>query len=257
MKKFLAFLFSSLMLFSVMAISACDNGSTPSDKEVNTLNEKTPEQLYSLAMDTVKELDNFQLDIVQVIEMSYEGETMTMNQTVTTKKAGQNEYLKSTNDMGSGEMEAWYVDETFYGILPTGKMYAKISYEQYVEKFMPDGATAEGALMNIPAEWFVDVKFQKVSDNEYYLEFIVSGEEYKQFMNGALNNMVDGIENISYKVYFDGKGTLGNIVTAFEMDVMGVKASVISTATISNIGTTTITAPDVTDGSWVDVTGRI
>lgn len=121
---------------------------------------------------------------------------------------------------------------------------------------MPKGATAEGALMNIPSDWFVDVKFTKVSDNEYYLEFIVSGEEYKEYMNGALNDMVNGIENISYKVYFNGEGTLGSIVTTFEMEIMGVTASVTSTSTISNIGTTQITAPE-TDESWQNLTGKM
>lgn len=256
MKKFLAFLLSSFMMISVIAFSACDFSNSSKKDDVDTLNGKTPEQLYALSLQTVAELDNFQLDAVQVIEMSSEGESGTMNQTVTSKKDGKNEYIKSTNDMGTGEMEAWYVDETFYGILSIGKVYAEIPYEKYVEKYIPKGATAEGALMNIPSDWFVDVKFTKVSDNEYYLEFIVSGEEYKEYMNGALNDMVNGIENISYKVYFNGEGTLGSIVTTFEMEIMGVTASVTSTSTISNIGTTQITAPE-TDESWQNLTGMM
>lgn len=130
MKKFLAFLLSSLMMISVIAFSACDFSNSSKKDDVDTLNGKTPEQLYALSLQTVAELDNFQLDAVQVIEVSSEGESGTMNQTVTSKKDGKNEYIKSTNDMGTGEMEAWYVDETFYGILSIGKVYAEIPYEK-------------------------------------------------------------------------------------------------------------------------------
>ena len=153
-------------------------------------------------------------------------------------------------------MEIWYVDDWMYLNSEDQKIKANITYDKLVEEYMPEGATGENALMNIPEDWFKDTRFFKDGDL-YYIEFIVSGEEYTTYMNGtALGDMAEGIaiEDISYKVFFTAEGELGDIVTEFEYEVEGLSCHAVSTSSITNIGKATITAPD---GNYTDVTAGL
>ncbi len=253
MKKFLSLMLCIIMLAATLSLVAC-NG----EEDLTKLNGKTPEQIYAEALDKVKTITNFELKAEATITMSMNGDTQTADMTTVTKMDGNNIYVKVDNDIdASVNMEAWYVDEVFYGEASGQKFKAEITYADYVEKYMPDGATAEGALMQIPEAWFKDTKFNKTDDGKYYIEFIVSGEDYLTYMkDSAIGSMVNGVElaDISYKVYFDKNANLGDIVTEFTMTEQGVTVTVSAISKISNMGTTTITVPAEAE-SWNDLTG--
>ncbi|MBQ7226754.1 MAG: hypothetical protein IJX02_09175 [Clostridia bacterium] len=279
MKKFLSLILCLVMAFSLVALASCGDdetppaasstpGSTPSSTPgsvdnrptVDNLGGMNAEQLYQAALNKVAELTNYRMDTVQTITMSAQGQTISFDQTVIAIKDGINEYVKTENEMeSSANMEAWYIDEMFYAIMGGTKAKAAISYDTYVEKYMPEGATSEGALMNIPADWFVDVKIYNV-DGEYYLEFVVSGEEYLEYMSSTslagMIESVDDLENIVYRVFFTEDGELDNIVTEFAMTIQGIPADIVSVTEISNIGTAEITPPANPD-SFIDVTDNL
>ena len=259
MKKILSLLLCALLMFTMLGLVSCDDEETAGsqsgdgDDAIETLGGKTPEQLYQAALDKVAGLTNYTMVATQVIS----GGGMTMNQTVSAKMDGINVYVKSENDTeASSNMECWYVDEMLYAIASGVKVKAAISYEKFTSEYMPEGATSEGALMNIPASWFVDTSFHQDGDI-YYIEFIVSGEEYLEYFEStSLGAYVQGVDDISYKVYFDKDGNLGDVVTELDMVTQGVSFHVVSTSTFSNINSTTITLPENTD-SFYDATGSI
>ena len=249
MKKILSLLLVLVMTCSMLLFVSCSDNDS-----VETLNGKTAQELYNEALNKVKGLTNYTMTAEQVITV----QNQTVNQTVISKVVGEDLYVKTNNDSApSANMEAWYVGEMFYAIMGGVKAKANITKEEYREKFMPEGASGSDALMNIPADWFVDTKFIQESENSYYIEFIVSGEEYlKYFKSTALASYVDGVDDISYKVYFDAKGNLGDIVTELDAVIEGSDTHIISTSKITSIGTTTIVPPSNTD-SFQDVTGMI
>ena len=274
MKKLLALLLCLLLVCSAFVLASCDatdkadddknessNSDTSSDKkddsskEPSTLNGKTAEELYALALEKVAGLTNFEMTATQVIEMTYEGDTITMNQIVINKMNGQDCYMKMENDMSpDANMEMWYVDEWMYVITEGVQNKANITWEEMQETYMPEGATAEGALMNIPEAWFKDVKFEQEGD-AYYLEFIVSGEEYLTYMDStSLGAYLEGVDDVSYKVYFDKDGNLGQIVTEFDFVIETISCHAVSTSTVTNIGSVTIEAPE---GTFADVTDQM
>lgn len=279
MKKLLAILLSLMLAFSMFMLVSCgdtdddddddktsevdkkpsskpdnkpsdntgnnNNNNNNNDSGIETLNGKTATELYNAALEKLANIDNFEMTAAQVITMSYEGESMSMNQTIITKLDGQNCYTKSYNDVApTANMEIWYVDEWLYAIQAENKFKANITWEKMVSTYMPEGATADGALMNIPESWFKDVRFEMDGDL-YYIEFVVSGEEYTKYVkNTALGAYLDAANDVSYKVYFDEDGNLGSIITEFAYVVEGITCHAISTSTVFNIGTTVITAPD-------------
>ena len=180
MKKLIALMLCLVLACSAFVLTSCDdptadtgndqkepsndNADADQDKglsdDLSTLNGKTAEDLYALALEKIAGLENFELVATQVLTMTHQGESITMNQTVINKMDGQDCYLKSENDTTpDANMEVWYVDEWYYVISKGVQNKANISWEKVQENYMPEGATAEGALMNIPEAWFKDVKF--------------------------------------------------------------------------------------------------
>ncbi len=264
MKKLFSLLLCLCILAAPLALTACESSEVIPTGEIGDIIDelagKTPEELYADALASISGLDNFRMDSKQDIKMTAQGQTVTMHQTVISLKDGHNEYAKTQNDMNASlNMECWYIDSMFYAIQGDLKFKAEIAYEDYVEKYMPDGATSEGALLNIPKDWFTDTKFVVVGSDSYCLEFTVSGDQFVEFFEelGITQGAdISAIENITYKVYFDGEGNLGTAITEFAMEIEGVLAEYYIETEISNIGTTTITPPADTEG-WQDLTGRI
>ena len=272
MKKLIALFLCMLLIGSMLILSSCDDTSddpAPTEqkddsekkddtpKGLETLNGKTPKELYNEALATLASYTNYQMTTTQLITMSAQGQSQDINQTVITKADGNESYVKMTNDMDSSvNMESWYVDDWMYVIGNGARKKANITWEEMQEKFMPEGAGSDSALMNIPESWYKDIRFMEDGEN-YYLEFIVSGEEYCKYMKStALGTQLQGVDDVSYKVYFDKNGNLGEIVTEFDYVVQGINCHAVSTSYISNVGNVSIEAPENTD-SFIDVTGRI
>ncbi len=264
MKKLLSLLLCLCMLATSLALTACESAAGTITGEIGDIIDelagKTPEELYADALATVSGLTNFRTDSKQEIKMSAQGQTATMHQTLIAMKDGHNEYVKTENDMNSSlNMEGWYIDNMFYAIQGDLKFKAEIAYEDYVEKYLPDGATSEGALLNIPESWFTDTKFVIAGENSYCLEFTVSGDQFVEYFEElgiTQGASVAATQNVTYKVYFDGEGNLSTVITEFAMEIEGVTAEYYIETEISGIGTTVITPPADTEG-WQDLTGRI
>lgn len=273
MKKLLALLLCLAMAMSLVVLVACDNETTGSsteptagnstDSSNNTDNsdnnsndntdDNTIEQIYNNAISKLRGLTNYCFTTEQVITSLGN----VINQTVVAKQDGQNSYAKATNDLSpADEFEIWYVDEVYYAITADGSYKANIPYATYLEKYVVPGSTGSDALMNIPFAWFEDIALEQSGDF-YYMELVVSGEEYKAYMNStALDGMIDNAEDVTYKVYFTAEGELDNVVTEFSFVVDGAKFDVVSKTTVSNLGTTQITAPSNID-SFNDVTEQL
>ena len=255
MKKLLSILLCILMLLSISAMVACSNDDGDDD-DLATLAGKTSVQLYEDAQNKLKGLQRYEMLSTQVITMNYAGTEIVMNQTITSKQDGQDLYVKMYNDTSTANnMECWYVDEWFYVIQGSVKGKAQIDYEDYVNTYMPEGSTSSDALMNIPSDWFKGVEFVQDKDN-YYLEFVVSGDEFQQYMaSSTLNSYIESaeIDDIVYKVYFTESGELGDIVVEMDMVIEGVSAHARSVSRISNLSAS-IVAPE---GNFIDVTGQI
>ena len=248
MKKILSLLLCAVLMLTMLGLVSCDDEETNDggngDGAIETLNGKTPEQLYQAALDKVAGLTNYTMVAKQVIT----GGGMTINQTVSAKMDGNNSYVKTENSMdSSGNAECWFVDDMLY--MTSGGMSIKmaLSYDDFANAYMPEGATGDGALMNIPESWFVDTSFHQEGDL-YYIEFIVSGEEYLQYFESTgLGSYIENVEDVSYKVYFDAQGNLGDVVTEADMVSEGVALHIVSTSTFSGINSTVVTAPENAD----------
>ncbi len=271
MKKFLSVLLCAVMLVMAFSLVACDkagSGDKKTDldkieigKEIAKLGDKTPQDLYADALNKVKGLKSYEMTTTQLITMKIGEVEQTVNQTVISKMDGKNVYAKIDSEANESlNMECWYVNDVFYLKQASLTAKATIAYDDYVEKYMPAGSTADGALMNIPEAWFKDVKFVAAGEGQFYIEFIVSSADYlKYFETTALKDLmsqVEAMQDISYKVYFDKEGNLGDIITTFDMTVSGLTSSVTSTSKITGIDSTKITAPEGSE-SWQDVTGSI
>lgn len=272
MKKRIAMLLSGLLALSLLTFSmtSCLEEGTPEDDDDedekqtdgSKLNGKTPEELYAEALSAVNESLNWEMASTQEIKMvmTYNGETVEQEQTQTIeqKMNGEDVYVKIG---GSAlEMESWYVDGIFYTISGDVKAKAELSLKEYQEQMT---GSADQTLLNIPSEWFKDIKFEE-KDGKNCLNFHVSGEEYADVVGNLFESMnIDAsakIGEVDYTVVFDKKGNIEQILcdfsAEFEIQGIAVKADY-HTVTDVKIGTAgEITAPADGD-SFIDVTDQM
>ena len=261
MKRFLALLLCLIMAVSTLALASCNGVKNPPETTGTTApsGDNNPdsslteeEKLFRNAYEKIGALINYKLETEQTIT----SQGYTIKQVVLVKKDGRNEYIKTTNtEDASLNSEAWYVNEVYYGIVGGTGFKANIPYATYVEKYMPSDSTGKGVLMNIPESWFEDVTLCH-EGTAYYLEFIVNGIEYAEYLGSMSISGFDSIDNISYKVYFTSTGELDKIATEFTMYQDDVEISVVATTKISDIDSTVITAPENADG-FVDMTDSL
>ena len=242
MKKILSLILVMILAFSVIALAACQPAD---DGTIDTLAGKTPEELYQLSQEKLREATSYSVYSAQVITMTYGGQSMVMNQTVNSKVNGDNTYSKVENDTSpANNMEAWYIDGTVYGITQGMKIKSNITKEEYMEKYMGTDPS-ESTLLDIPQSWFENIVFEKEGDG-WALNFVVSGEKYTQvFKNiGLQGATISG--DVNYKMIFTADGELVKLVTSFDMLVQGVTAHCDSISEIT-IGAVTVTAPENPD----------
>ncbi len=237
MKKLLALLLAMTLIFSMFVLASCGNKDKDDDKNdgddstMETLAGKTPEELYETAKEKLSAATSFIITAEQEIVMTYEGESMTMNQTVISKRQGDNEYVKSYNDMSpAANMEVWYVDGMLYANTSSGKIKTELDKEQFMQQYMSKDPS-ESTLLDIPESWFEDMKFE-AKDDRWVLKFSISEEKYEEMLT-KIGNPVDVVDDVQYEIIFDDDGNLEEIITLFNMEIYGVSASAVSTSTVS------------------------
>ena len=244
MKKILSLLMALTLVISMFALASCDNnddGNPDVDAEgLETLNGKTPEQIYGASMEAIKLADEYEIVSNQVIKMGYEGESFTMNQRVVSKIDGDNSYSKITDDMSNQESETWYVDGVVYAKEGNNKIKTNLDKEEYMQQYMGKDPT-ESTLLDIPESWFKDIRFFE-KDGLYTMEFVISAEEYNELFANLGLGVASVNDDVVYTVYFDKGGNLSKIITEFTINVQGFSADCVSTSDVT-LTDVTVTAP--------------
>lgn len=231
MKKIFAILLCVALFASMLSLVSCDKDKD-GKKYSETLNGKTPAELYEFSREQLALAESYSVKTEQVIKMSYQGEKMTMHQSAETKVNGDDTYMVTENDFDDSlNMESWYVDGVCYSNMFGQKVKSTISKSEYMEKYM-EADPSESTLLDIPESWFEDVKFE-TSGKSNVLEFEVSGEKFSNFLDniGLGGATIDG--NIDFKIYFDDDGNLTKVVMEFDMLMAGAEASCVSTSYVT------------------------
>lgn len=239
MKKTLALILCFIFIASLCLVGC--NG-----EDLAKLDGKTPQELFAESRQKLADYTRYKAVTEQTIIMEMQGVKLTMPQTVVSIVDGQNSYVKSeaTDPMTmkpSVNAEAWYVDGVLYNGLT--KIKADLPWDTYVSDYL-GGDPSGNMLVNLPEEWFKDIKFEKKegSDN-YFLVFNISGDKYEELFSKTGLAASAEISDVVYTVEFDKDGNLLCVYTDFSMNIQGVAASCTSTAKIIVEGVEAVTAP--------------
>jgi len=243
MKRILALILC--IALSMLALVSCTEG------DVNTLEKldgKTPEELYEVAQEKLKEAKSYYVKSTQEIVMSMtigdQTQTVNMSQLVESKLDGDNYYLKTKNENPWGEnldIEAWYIDGVvYYDAFGGEKFKASISKEDYMENYLKVDPS-ESTLLDIPESWFENINFEKEGDL-WVLKFVVSGEKFSEVYEnaGMEGSVISG--DVDYRMYFDKDGNIQKLVNSFDMEISGFTAHCDSVSLIT-IEEVEVTAP--------------
>ena len=241
MKKLISLLLMLALLISSLALVSCDEFDSDADKEGSsvknpsnsdddddeessskkpktkeTLADKTPEELYELAMEKLEDTDEFSITSTQLITINYEGQSLDMTQTMIQKFNGDDGYVKTMSD-NTLNYETWYVDGVSYVNMEGYKIKCALSKEDYMEQYM-EADPQESTLLDIPESWFTDIKFTK-SGSDWVLKFDVDADQ----LNNLLGNI--GMEygtiddDVIYRVFFDDEGNMKKVTMEFDMTI--------------------------------------
>ena len=215
MKKIIAIILAALMLFTFVACSG--GGANGSKKGRKTLADKTPKELYDAAITYIKGLTNYEILVDSVYNTTYEGQSTTESSTTLHRCSGDTfYYLYKT-----GNYEEFFIHDgtTLYQNVNNVYEREDISYTQFMNDW--GGVNEEGMLITLPAADFDNKLFIPEGD-EFYLDFLISVEEYYQIAGGTVT------EPVTYRVYFDKNGTFTRFersMTYYYYDVVLVKDS--------------------------------
>ena len=260
MKKFTAIALSIVFCLSLaLSLSSCEA------KTLETFNGAEPQQLYSLALESLNNMDNFEIVHEQTITTSvFFIFKQSVDQTITVKIDGDDFYqnIECSDDSiweDDAILESWYVDSYLYAYTD-GAMRKQHFDPSEMEGSVYDFDNADGKLLNLPESWFKDSCFYAKGD-DVYLEFIIDGEEYCNLLSESggdteLAMSADG--DVKYRVYFHDDGTVDRIESSYSFIVeesgIEVKATVEMVSTVKNVGSTSVdlpsSAPTATEGYW-------
>lgn len=222
MKKLLSILLCLSLLLCTLSLVACTG-----DDITNTLGGKTPEELYEISKQSLKEATSYHVNSVQDITMTSDSndqtQTIKMQQTIESKINGDDSYIKTYNDMEStANAEAWYVDGVLYTSVAGLKVKKAISKSEYLEDYMQIDPS-ESTLLDIPESWFENIQFEKEGDS-WVLNFNVSGEKYTEVFGniGLTGASING--DVVYKMYFDKDGNIEKLFASFDFEMSGYTA---------------------------------
>ena len=266
MKKRILALLCSVLAVSLMTVgmTSCDEDDGGDDGKIaEVFKNKTPEKAYNDALKALESVDNYEMTATQDIKMKMkvDGQSVDQNQeqTIKMKMNGDDQYVKVEGS--AMEQETWYVDGVLYTISGDTKAKATMSLKDFQEQMM--GATSNN-ILQIPEEWFKDVKFQ-TKDGKTYLTFNIDGNEYLELVGTLLDSLGTAADEmdlgtVEYTVYFDDDGNISKIVQDFSatFSIQGIEVKAdYHTVTKVSIGTAgKITAPADGD-SFIDVTDQM
>lgn len=255
MKKIISLILAAVLTLSTLALVSCNKEDSDNTETLDTLAEKTPEELYEITRSALSNATKCSVDTTQVIVIESENDSMTVSSEIISKVDGDNVYTKMSNDADPDSiMEIWYVDGMAYVSNESGKMKTEISKEEFLERYT-NGSPSESTLLDIPESWFGDIKFEKMGES-WVLSFIVSAERYNETFDSLnIEGTITG--TVVYKVFFDSKGNVEKATTSFDMLIGGVTAHCdsVSEITLENV---TVTAPaDASSYMLVDSEGGV
>jgi len=241
MKKLLSLILALVFVCTSFALVSC-NPDDPSSLE--RLAGKTPEELYSMHLESFENITSVSLTGIQKISMTSPGVSINMLQTVEAKMNNENIYFKMENNLASEvNMEMWYIDGTVYMSVAEEKMKLEVGREEFIENYL-DSDPTEDALVDIPKSWFDNMEFVREEDS-WVLAFVIGAEDFIEYFGDPdFDGEIKG--NVNYKLYFDSDGNLEKQYTELDMDVEGYTVHIESTATIT-VGDATVTPPEDAD----------
>ena len=223
MKKILALILASLMIFSLFACSKKEE----EPKAVSTLADKTPKEIYDAAIEYVKSLTNYEILIESNYKTAYQDEV--------------SEESSKTLHCCTEDTFYYFYDSDYYKefFLHDGTMLYKdqnnvqekteISYADFMENW--GSVTEDGLLIPLEESSFEDKLFVPDGEN-YCLELKISEEEYAEIVGGSVEAPVN------YNVYFDKDGKLLRFERSmvYYYDIILVEDNI--KVSIENVGTT-------------------
>ena len=159
----------------------------------------------SQAYDYIKALENYEILIDSKYVTTYEGETTEESSSTLHKCSGDTFYYLYKADY----YEEFFLHDgtTLYKKINNISEKEEIPYSEFMEGW--GSVTEQGMLIEL-GETSFDKKLFIPEGEEYYLEFLISKEEYSEITGGSVESPV------TYKVYFDADGN----VTGFERSML-------------------------------------
>ena len=230
MKKILAII---MAMFLLVATVGCSNGSgddtdylEPGKKGVEKLAGKTPKEIYDASIEYIKKLENYEILIESDYKTSYEDEINEESSTTLHKCSGDTFYYLYKAD----HYEEFFIHDgnALYKKINNISEKEEISYSDFMKNW--GSITESGMLIELGESNFKKKLFVSEGD-EYYLDFLISEEEYAEIADGSVEAPV------TYRVYFDKDGNITKFSRSmiyYYYDVVLVEDNM--TVTVKNVG---------------------
>lgn len=227
MKKIFALVLAALMLFTFVACnSEGDNANGGSKQGKTTLADKTPKEIYDEAVVYIKGLSNYEILIDSVYNTTYNGESTTESSTTLHRCSGDTFYYLYKLQ----GYEEFFIHDGTTLYQNVNNVYEKqdVAYADFMKDW--GSVTEQGMLIELPEKFF-EKKLFIPEGEEYYLDFLITVEEYKDISGGSVT------EPVKYRVYFDKNGVFTRFersMSYYYYDVVLIKDDM--TVTLSNVG---------------------
>ena len=228
MKKILAIFMALILLFVAVGCNKADGEGEESEtlKGEELLAGKSAKDVYNAAIEYIKALENYEIDIESNYKTTYEGEVSEENAFTTHKCSGDTFEYKYTAENYD---EFFLHDGTaLYKKVNSIAEKIEVSYSEFMEEW--GSITADGMLMVLEDAKLEKKLFIPDGDN-YYLSFLITSDEYTELTGGSVEGPV------AYKVYFDKEGNVVSFersMTYYYYDVVLVEDHI--KVSIKNVG---------------------
>ena len=254
----------SLALAIVFCLTLILSLASCSTRTFETFNDASPEELYALSLESIREMDNFTIVHEQEITATvflFIKESVT--NTITIQVDGDDFYQKLDNEEDIWDddiiLETWYVDEYLYGVT-SGALRKQHFNPSVMAGSAYDFDNLDGTLLDLPEEYLKNSKFH-AKKGDVYLEFEIDGDKYYDMLLNSggdteFAGKADG--DVRYRVYFHDDGTVDRIQSYFKCTItaegMDIKTEIKITSTVTEVDTTEIKLPQAAanaqEGDW-------